>query len=110
MPTRNFKSVSLSPERLAILLALADRPLSAAQIADQVIADSVGSVSLHPGSHYRLIHELVARGYITDGPIYDLTPQGWRVLEHELPTAIRYVQLLQIRLSPRQYKAAVIHN
>lgn len=100
----------MDTKRLAILLALADYPMPPQEIAGKVIGDSVGAVSLAPSSLYRLLHHLESRGYIKpaaphqSNATYDLTLQGWRVLEQELPTAQRYVQLLQIRLSPRQYR------
>ncbi len=105
MRASSTKSISLSPERLAILLALAYTPASAPDIAGQVVADSVGNLYLKGTSFYRMLHELERKSFITNSPVYDLTPKGWRTLEHELQRVETYRRHLKIRLSPRQYKA-----
>jgi DNA-binding PadR family transcriptional regulator len=109
MRKNSSKPISQSPERIAILLALAHRSAAAPEISDQIISDSVGSVYLVKSTLYRLLHELEHKGYtVAQSQIYDLTPRGWRTLEIELGRVEQYRQLLQIRLSPRQYKAAIM--
>jgi DNA-binding PadR family transcriptional regulator len=103
----------LSHERLAILLALAKETQTASTIAGTVLADSVGSVYIKYSSLYYLLADLMGGDYIvskrdaySEVTYYDLTPKGWRILEHELPRLQAMVQLLQVRLSPRQYRDA----
>jgi DNA-binding PadR family transcriptional regulator len=111
MRASTSKSVSLSPERLAILLALADERASGTNIASKIIGDTTGDIYLKSTTLYRLLHELEHRGYIiSDNAVYDLAPKGWATLERELPRAKQHYHLLQIRLSPRQYKAAPSAN
>lgn len=84
------------------------------ELKRSVPADSVGRVYVKRSSLYRLLKDLVNKAYITkqhDGhsglTYYDLTPKGWHTLEHELPRLEQYVRLLRLRLSPRQYRAAL---
>jgi DNA-binding PadR family transcriptional regulator len=98
------KSIFDSPERLAILLALADGPNIAPAIAEKVIADTMGHY-IQKTSLYRHLHQLEHKGYLKGGPVYSLTPKSWKVLEQELHRAKHYHQLLQVRLSPHQFKS-----
>src|SRR5437870_2548741 len=69
----------LSHERLAILLALAAGPATAAEIETQAIADSAGHVVLKRASLFRHLQELAARNLIEScsPQTYCLTDKGW---------------------------------
>lgn len=110
MPKSSTKSIALSPERLAVLLALAQAPADAPGIHDQVLADTIGAIYIAHSTLYYLLDSLEKSGYINHTTAYDLTPKGWEELKHDLARTEQRARLLKIRLSPRQYLAAQSHN
>lgn len=88
----------MSYERLAILLAVAAGPISGAEIAGQVLADSVGGIIISKSTAYRLISELEERGLIENRGGYALTNAGWRALRGELNRVEQQIRILKSRL------------
>lgn len=96
-PTRQSSaSLPLAPPVYLILLALADGDAHGYRIRAQVIERSAGTVTLDPGSLYRLIARLSDDGLINEAPsrpkadedderrrYYRLTPLGKRLLQAE---------------------------
>lgn len=83
----------LSPSAFYILLALAEEERHGYSIAKEVEDATGGSVSLGPGTLYRLIKQMVTDGWIvevdrvdSDDPrrrYYRLTPRGRRIARAE---------------------------
>ena len=91
---RHYGKLSpLSYERIAILTAIAEGPLTKSEIPKKVLSDTVAAVVLKKSSAYQLINKLIERGYITQTAPYDLTDTGWRTLQNELKR-IEYQRLI----------------
>jgi DNA-binding PadR family transcriptional regulator len=96
-PTRqSTASLPLAPAVYLILLALTDGDAHGYRIRTEVIERSGGTVTLDPGSLYRLIARLVADGLVTEAPTrprddsdderrryYRITAPGRRLLDAE---------------------------
>jgi DNA-binding PadR family transcriptional regulator len=75
----------LSHERLAILLALSSEPMSATEVREQALGDSLGNVVIKYGSLFRLTRELLNSKLINHygDEAYCPTERGWKLLEQE---------------------------
>jgi hypothetical protein len=98
----SYTHIPLSHERLAILLAFAGGAYTPAEVARQIIGDSVGGILIRRSSYFRLINELNERGYI-DLTTYRLTEKGWKTIEHEAFRTEQWSRLARQRLRAQRY-------
>jgi DNA-binding PadR family transcriptional regulator len=97
----------LSPSAFHILLALVEGERHGYSIAKEVELETDGGVRLGPGTLYRLIHNMVADGWVTevrdDGiePVrrryYRLSPWGRRIAAAEAQRLAALVRVAQLR-------------
>jgi len=114
-PTRQSTAVlPLTPAVFLVLLALADGDAHGYRIRSAVIERSNGTVTLDPGSLYRLIARLSDDGLIADSTsrarsdddderrrYYRLTPKGRRLLEAETARMADLVAVSRSKIAKR---------
>jgi DNA-binding PadR family transcriptional regulator len=92
----------ISPERIAILIAVAEGPIDRRDIGAKVQEDSYSSLLIKTSTLYALIRELTTAGYLSYHETYMLNPKGVATLKSEQFRLQQQLNTLKNRLPAMQ--------